>query len=320
MATVRHPVVRGGLAAWLLVLSGCGVFDGGGDARPTPPATTIAAPNPEVIDAGSAPRRPLRYRFEKGATTTVQLTLDLDVARGTGSSQLAVDNPAVRETVVFTVEAVGGDEASVSFEFTGADIDRTGSDLTDKELLKLTAALQPLVGIGGQGRVTDRGSSTSFRYDLPEDLDPDVAATLRRFEDQLATLAIPFPAQEIGVGATWRTVATSRSSGIELRQVATYEVTELTDRALSYRVNASQTAKDQELDPDTLPARTRARLISANLSATGTGRLELDALAASSDTSLSGDQVVEVTQEGAAPSRSTQRIDIDLDVKASGSG
>lgn len=311
------------LAAWPLVallvvaLSGCGLFDDDDRAIPstTSPATTVG---PEVLDAGSAPRKQLRLTFAEGATTTVAISFDLDVTQESGGTTQALDTPLVTETVRFTVDRVEGDEADVSFAFTGVALDRAGTDLTDQEHLELTADLQGLVGVGGTGLVTDRGAFTAFSYDTPADLDPSVAATLEQFEDQVATITLPMPAEPLGVGGRWRTTTATTLAGITLDQVTTYEITGFTDSGVAYTATSEQSAAGQDLAPGTLAAGTTARLVSADVSGTGTGTMDLGSLVATATSTLSGTQVIDLTQGDAPTVRLTQRLDVALTVTAAG--
>lgn len=303
------------LAATVLMVGGCSLFDDD-QASPVSPTTTV--PAVKVLDSGRAPRKVLRLHFVEGATTTLDLSLDLDVAqKGDGAPQ-ALNSPVIRETVRFTTERVDGTEADISFLFTAASVDRTGTDLTGAEHLELTADLQQLVGLGGTGRVNDRGTFTAFGYDLPDGLDSDVTATLRQIEQQLTAVALPLPIEPLGVGARWRTTTTATLAGIALDQVTTYEITGLTDSGVSYRSTTRQQAAAQPIDPATMPAGTSARLVSAEVTGTGTGTMDLDSLAATSSSTLSGTQVVDLTRNKLRPVRLTQQLDLTITVAATG--
>lgn len=304
-------------ALLLLALPGCGLLDGG--ERPTlaPSPSTTTAPNPQLIDTGSSPRTELRLQLVEGATTTAHLRLDLDVTQSPGPTGITVDSPVVDETVQITVDEVGPNDAAISFRFTAAAIDRFGTDLTDEEYLQMVADLEPLIGLGGSGRVTDRGTFTSWTYDLLDTLDPTIATSLRQFQDQIGSLAIALPTEPLGVGASWRTRSTSTLEGIQVDQVSSYRVTAIDAEVVSFEVTSSQRAAEQPIDPSGLPAGTSAVLRSADISGTGSGTLDLGALVATSETTLTGRQVVAVVSGPGAPEQEvTQQVDLRVSVTA----
>lgn len=320
---MRSPSPIAALVALVLVTGGCGLFD---DDETTPAATTSIAttpattttttgPEPEVLEAGVAPRERLRLRFTEGASTAVVLTLDLDVTQESAGTTQTLDSPVVTETVRFTVDRVDGDEADISFAFTEIGLDRAGTDLTDQEHLELTADLQDLVGLGGTGRLTNRGALTAFSYETPADLDPAVAATLDQFEDQFAIIALPLPGEALGVGGRWRSTTTTTLAGVTVDQVTTYEITDLTDTGVAYEATSEQSASSQDLDDAGLPSGTTARLVSSDVSGTGSGTMDRGSIVAKATSTLSGTQVVDISEGGGPPVRLIQRLDVVLAVK-----
>ncbi len=331
MPAVRRPspvaaaIVLGACVAVLAAtLGGCGLFDDDAGPTTTTPSTssTTTAPPSAVLDEGQAPRKELRLAFTEGDTTTVTVALDLDVTQDAGGTTQELDTPVVTETVRFTVDAVDGAAADVSFAFTAVALDASGTDLTAEEQATLTEDLQGLVGLGGSGRVTDRGAFTEFGYDLPADLDPSVSATLEQFEDQLGTLSLPLPAEPLGIGGRWRTTVRSTLAGVTLDQVTTYEITDFTDTGVSYTATSTQSGGAQDLDPATLPDGTTARLVSSDVSGTGSGTLDLSSLVATASSELAGTQVIDLSgADGEAdgePVRLTQRLDLRVAVEAAG--
>ncbi|QXC59460.1 hypothetical protein KSP35_13735 [Aquihabitans sp. G128] len=319
----RSPLAPLLLAVALVVpLTGCGLF--GSDDDAAPPSTTSAAPTSttqpasQVLDAGAEPRQALRLRFAEGATTTATIRLDLDVSQQSSGHTQALDSPAVVETVRFTVDRVHAGGADLSFTFTDAQVDRTGTSLSDGEHLALTAEVHQLVGVGGTATVTDQGQLGDLSYQLPDDLDPDLAATLDQAQDQLAALAVPLPDEAVGVGARWKTDATSTLAGLEVRTETTYEITAIDGDDVAYTATTEQTADPQPVDLATLPTGTTARLVSSDVTGSAKGTLSLTAPVAGSSSSSKGTQVVDVTRGTAAPVRLTQQLETAVVVKVAG--
>ena len=316
-------------AAWLLLgvtatlFSGCGLFEDQASPptsgskpttanRPTP----LAAAEPEVLDAGAAPRQELRLRLTQGAKATIALTVDLNVTQQSAGTDQALNGPPVTETIEFTVGKVQGDHAEISFRFADVAVDRTGSGLTDAEYLTVTADTQALIGLGGRGQVTDRGVFSNLTYDHSPDLDPAVQASLRQFEGQVDTLTPTLPEEPLGVGARWQATDTITASGISVDQVTTYEVTELTAEQVSYTAVVKQSAAAQDADLADLPVGTTARLLSADLTGSTTGTHSFTGLIASGISTLKGVQVIDLSQGKVAPVRLNQRLDLTIIVRS----
>lgn len=307
------------LLAVSALLAGCGLFgqeDPTVATRPGPAATATGATT-VMLERGAAPRRPLRLRLRAGETTTVSLTVDLRLTQRLPGNQTeqVVDPPAVTETIRFRVDRVAGRVAHLSFEFTGATVDRTGTRLTDAEFVELTAAVQRIIGIGGHGQVTDRGVLRSFAYDLPAGLDPALAATLRDAEAQLGALVLPLPAEAVGTGARWRSTTRSTLSGLNVRQTTTYEVTSISGDRIGYRTTTTQEASDQAIGghPATAPG---ARLVSSDVRGTGSGTTSLSALGVDGRSRLRGSQVVEqpAGSAGGKPPRVSQELTLTVTI------
>ena len=299
-----------------LAMTGCSLFGDDEPATSSPTTTVVATTTTvpessvEVLDTGQAPLAPLRLQFREGDTTTVAVTVDLDVSQSSSGTRQELDTPAVREVVTLTVDGVVDGEATVSLAFTEAEVIRTDTDLSDDEAAEIDRGLAALVGIRGSGRITEFGELTSFRYALPEDLDPGVRTTLERTRGELAALALPLPADPVGVGARWRATTTSRVGGFPLRQETTYELTGLDDGTVSYTAEVHQFAENQEVALDDLPDGTTARLVSSRVEGSASGTMDLTSVAATARSSLAGTQVIDLRRSGEPDRRLTQELGI----------
>ena len=309
-------------AAAALAVTGCGLF---GDDEPatSPPTTSVAVTTTtvpessvEVLDAGRPPLAPLRLQFQEGDTTTVAVTIDLDVSQTSSGARQELATPAVREVVTLTVDGVVDGEAMVSLAFTEAAVVRTGTDLTDAEAAEIDRELAALVGIRGSGRITEFGELTTFRYDLPDGLDDGVRTTLERTRGQLDVLSLPLPPDPVGLGARWRATSTSRIGGFPLRQETTYELTGLEDGTVRYTAEVRQFAEDQEVALDDLPEDTTAHLVTSRVEGSSSGTMDLSSIAATATSSLTGTQVIDLRRSGEPDRRLTQELGITVAVEA----
>ncbi len=306
-------VLAGSLA---VATAGCGLF--GSDDAPAPTTTTRrattttttepSAPEPAVTDPGATPRRELRLTFTPGTKATVAITNDLTVTQEASGRSQTLDIPAIREVVTFTVDRRTADGAAVTFRFDDVTLDRTGTNLTDAEHAKLIEELRTLVGITGTGTITDRGAYTDFAYELPEDLDPDLARQLRELEDQLQSVAVTLPEDPVGVGATWTTTQPIRAGGIRVTQQARYRLTTLDGATAGYAAQVTQTGTRQRITLGSLPDGITATLTRAELTGTVVGTLHLDSPATEATGSLTGDQRITLAGDPSGPLVVTQRV------------
>ncbi|MEO6627703.1 MAG: hypothetical protein ABIP03_03965 [Aquihabitans sp.] len=304
------------------VLTGCALFgqeDPTVTGSPAPAVGRATEPTTVVLNRGAAPRRALRMNLKAGDVTTVALTIDLEIvqrdadqadqAEAGDSVDQIIDPPAIREVVRFRVDRVAGDVADLSFAFTGATVDRTGTNLTDPEFVELTASVQKIIGLGGQGQITNRGVVQNFRYDPPEDIDPNVATALRNAEDQMGALAFPLPVEAVGVGAQWRSTTQSKVSGISVRQTTTYNLTAVAGDTLTYTATTRQEAAEQPVEEPS--GATTAKVVSSEVRGSGSGTTNLDSLRAEGKSTL---QVSQVIDQGATKSLPARRVVQELEL------
>lgn len=305
-----------------LLSAGCSFFEETSTDPPVPagPATTTTTPNPEIIDVGQEPRRLLRLDLVEDTESTVVLELTAQVSRGEGADQLTIAPPTASQTVSLTVGEVEGDRAAVSFAVTAVDLDRdsTSDSISDEDYLRLLVDLRAIVGLEGSGSLDDRGRFSEMSYDVPDAIAPKTAAAIERVGAQLDELTIALPEQRLGEGASWRTRSTRQVSGFTYQQVSTFQITELTDATITYSVASSLHAADQAMDPASLPDETSGRLVSADLTGTATGTLDLRSVLGPFQSTLTGIQEIEIATDGAPPVTSSQAVDVSVSVAATG--
>lgn len=302
----------GVLSVVILVATGC--TDTNDTPAPTPTPPTTEAPNPELLDAGDPPRRPLRLDPRPGTSEAVVVTVDLGVVQVVDGTEQALDAPPISQTVVLTVDAVDGGLAEVSLLVTDAAVDAEGTDLSDAEILILTEEASQAVGIAGRAQVDTRGELRSFRYTLPDDVDPALATTLGQLEGQIAALVVPLPEEAVGVGARWRVRSTTTLGGAAVDQVTTYTLTDLTDDGITYTASVDQRADEQVLTLPGVADGTRGRLVSSQVTGTSTGTVEAGSLTSAAASTLTGTQVIDLVDDE-RPLRLTQRLDLAVTVR-----
>lgn len=294
-------------AVAVLALAGCDDKDPGQGARPadgasssgTPSAGTSAATGApsgsasagastapagavDLLSAGSGPRRVLTLDLEKGheETTALRLTMRMDLG-AVGTVEVPFSVPL--RTTVTAADDDGYATASVLGRPTvdGGKVP-AGLGPTIEQTLALMEGTTLRQTLGRDGTVR------SSQVDVPDDAPDVVARMMDTFTNQAFGLAVPFPAEEVGVGARWRSVTSLDLSGAASTVTATYRLSALSDDGYTLEVSMQQRTR-----PGSVPGGGTIVKGSASGSGTVTGRTGL-VLPVSSRATLDGTTVVEV--------------------------
>lgn len=310
------------VAAAVLVLggalSGCSLFgsdDGGSTTtEPRPTTTTTAAPvtrstPPELLDPGEEPRQALRVAYVEGQQAVVTFTSDLAVTQESEGRTQRLDSPPITQTLTYTVGAStdAGSELTIRIDAVAAK--GKGTDLTAEEVAALDEQLAPLVGLEATAVATPLGELEDLAFDPPDGLDDAVTAQLDALAEQLPALGPALPSEDVGVGASWRTVSTTQLGGAEVTTTSTVTVTAIADGVVSYTTAIQTSADAQDLDLAGLAEGTSARLGSSDLQGTATGSLGLDRVLLELRTRLTGTQAITLDSADGA-TELTQSLDV----------
>lgn len=226
---------------WVIAIAlSCAASCGDKEApRPPPPLTGLA-----VIDAGLAPRTPLRYRAPKGTRTAQVVTAD--IAMGDGAQKLPW--PTVTTKSVVTAEDVLADGTiKVRYAVTATSAeDRPNAVLTAEQM---NQPLQLLVGTSITGTLSPSGVLGSLAVDtggktIPPALEAQVTALSRNFEHSV----MPLPAEPIGVGALWTFKQAVDQNGMKVSAATTIKVTAMTETTLTIALTSELTGPDQQVE------------------------------------------------------------------------
>lgn len=282
----------------------------------TPGTTAVATTaGPKLVDAGAAPRTVLLLRPREGTTTTVAVTTDLAVTQELSTGDRRVDPPPVTQTIAYRVGAGDDEGATVAFRVEDVTVATRGTDLTPAEVIELTDALKPIRGLEGRGRLAVDGRFADVELDVPSGLAAGVRAQLAALRDQLGALGPRLPAEAVGVGASWTTQDTTELAGVELQQTTTFEVTGIDDDMVTYRSTSTASGDRQPLRVDGLATGAGAELVSARLTGTATGSIDLTAPVGPLKSDVAGTQVIEISAAKVAPRRLTQRVSAAVRVR-----
>jgi hypothetical protein len=221
-----------------------------------------------LVEAGAEPRRELRAQIEPGTSEIMivdqnhTIEFSAGVIAGPSGGSLPIEL-----TAAIQVSDGGDGLRRVESEI----IDIGAGEGLDPVLAEGAASgLTPLIGSMTWVLIDDRGQIMDHGVEAPPDLDPTVAATL----DQAMTgaeLAVPLPAEPVGIGAVWQVNEQIESSGLIIDQTREFRLVGIEGNVLAMDITVEQTVEAGEtMETGEVPITVISWL------ATGAGTMEYD--------------------------------------------
>ncbi len=188
---------------------------------PAPPGAA-AVPQVTLLHAGASPRQLLRLAPRVGASQAFDVTMRMEATQTVDGQEMTAEAiPALRFSFRTSVREIApGGDVVYDAECVGADVIDTPGVAPDL-VEQARAGIQKLVGLRGNGRVTDRGINRGTSLDIPPGMDPDLlpqVQTLERLLDQSA----PLPMEPLGPGGSWQARMSLHEQGIPVTQTSVY--------------------------------------------------------------------------------------------------
>lgn len=321
--TLRAAILA--VAAVLAAACGGGGGDEGAAATTTTasPGTTTTAPPAEeaaitVEDPGAEPRQALRLQLREGDASEATMTMTMSTSmEANGQPVPAGAIPPIQITIRSEVVEIDDEAGTISTRFSYPRADIVDDGPVDPQTAQaMRSGLSVLEGLSGTATLTPRGKSVSSEFDVPDDVDPNSRQMLEQVSQQVETLTVPLPEEEVGVGAIWRVETSSSLGGIETVLQITYELRELEGTRYVLGVTYEQTAPPQEAELDGAPAGAVATV--QEYLVTGGGEISGDLaqiLPASSTMAAGGDVVLQL-DDGSERVELRQRLDFDIGLES----
>lgn len=317
------------IVAVAVSVAACG---GGGDesADPTTPSTTAetttSAPSDverasiTLEDPGAEPRQALRLQLEEGDASEAIMTMAMSTTmEADGEPMPGGDIPPIQITIRSEVTEVDDEAETITTRFSYADADIVDDGTVDPQTAQaMREGLSVLDQLSGTATINSRGEPVTSEFDIPDDLDPTSLQMLEQVSQQVETLTVPLPEEEVGVGAIWRAATTSDLGGIETVLVVTYELKELDGTRYVLAVDYEQTASSQEADFEGAPE--DAVVTVEEYLVTGAGEIigDLRELLPASSTMAAGGDVVMHLADDTESMELRQRLDFDIRLESTG--
>jgi hypothetical protein len=283
------------------------------------PLRTTKLPQIELLNPGAEPRQELRLKPAINVTETVVMTLKMDLKMSLGARPL----PAVKVPAsVFTMEAkvtkieANGDIHS-EFAYTNAELVGDTANFPAPVLDSMRSSIKSTIGIKGSFITDNRGFYKGGGIIVPEGTETKAKQMLQQMSKSLEQLSTPLPAEAVGKGAKWRVISGSDFTGLNLNNIATYELTDLQDGTVALNVSIEQQANSQNVTSPQLPAGTTLTLKSLASSGRGSVAWRLDRLMPFRSTaSVSSNSEMSVKNAGSSEESITMKMDMEMTLES----
>jgi len=168
-------------------------------------AKTNQQPKLSIIDSGQEPRRPLRYQPAKGQRFATTVLVESSGNRETIGQSIEKQPRSVisMEVQGEILDVMDNGEIVEKFELTEYDLQYPdGSEPSQAKDMR--AAFAKVNGLVMEIVIDSRGQFVRGGLDpSATPLPPEAQAAVKQLNQQLSTMAIPFPEEAVGLGARW---------------------------------------------------------------------------------------------------------------------
>ncbi len=247
-----------------------------------------------VLDAGTAPRRALRYTLVAGVSESV--TMRQKISMNIEMGGMALPSQALPATLITTqvaVSAVAADgSASVTQEIVHVDLESDGADAMMLDAMRPQVTAMKGTTMNYTFSPTGHISKLAFGEGAPAAVQ---AIQSLASSDQLS---VAFPTQEVGVGARWKAARPVTQNGLTIMQDVEYEVKSLGADSMVLEMSITQSAKDQVMDAAAMPPGASAKLRSLDGKGVSTMAIRFDRVQPSVDMKMNITMAIDLDMGG----------------------
>jgi hypothetical protein len=195
----------------------------------------------KLVEAGSEPRTELRYEFQRGARSSLEIHMKMKSTVQVEKSDMKVDT-GMRYGVDMEVVDVQGDQATLSFVNRDFElVDDETSPLLKQAMGQMGDIMR---GMRGTMVMDRRGRIVEMQMDLSS-LPPELQQTMGQMQDSMRQISALLPEEAVGAGARWKVYQIVQSQGIELKQQIEATLVELSDSKATLKTRILQDADMQ---------------------------------------------------------------------------
>ena len=262
-----------------------------------------AAATVTLLEAGAAPREPLRYSFKSGASERASVDLIMQIAMSMGGQQMPMGNtPPIRMVMGMKTTEVGQDgSARVEFEVVSAEA--VGAAPGDPNAAAVAQGLAGVKGMGGSYRISPQGAISGAAMKPAQG--GAAMPALGDMEQTMEQLTAPFPAEPVGVGARWQVVQQADTGVMKVSQTAEYTLRSRKGNTIELGVKMI----DAKIDAGGMPAGTTVN----GVAITGGGTMTTDLARLVPSGTMDTDTKVTISAGGAGGAG--QSMDMNLKMR-----
>ncbi len=198
-----------------------------------------------LLEAGESPRKPLRFKVKKGQTEDIKMTMKMDMEMVEMGQKIGM--PAMIMNMNIQVADVQAD-GDITYKFTLGEASVDEDDTFPPAMIEgLKQSLQFMTGISGEATINDRGMTLAASINEVPNADPQAQQLMKNMEQTMNQISAPLPDEAVGVGAKWRYTTSVSQDGVEIRQVAEYELVARQGDTIDMKATVKQTAPSQSV-------------------------------------------------------------------------
>ncbi len=209
----------------------------------TPKTDAIAQPQIQLLNPGTGERHQLRYQPPVNFTQTAIMTTNMNMAMSIAGKPLpAFKVPVTVMTMQAKVTKVDKN-GDIYYEFSYPNVDvMDDPKISPQVITAVRSQIKQLGGITGDAVVDNRGYTKQANIVLPKGLNANLKQIMQQMLDSIKQMSLPVPQEAVGVGSQWQATSMLNISGLNIKQIATYQLVGFKNGIATLNTNIVQTA------------------------------------------------------------------------------
>jgi len=231
-------------------------------------AKALAAPQVELIQAGTGAKQPLRILAQETAKQAVNVTWNMVVNTNMGGVEFALEVPPADMQFESIVSSGTGAEAiSYRSELVAMKLDTSKADQTNPMVVKMISDMEGLVGVSGDVQIQRTGEPISSEWVQKGTGADEIASELTRAMEQALVV---FPTEAVGIGAKWTVSEDLTERGMQFTRTVHVELVERKGNQVRLKLVVTAKTKSTKVLSEMLPPGTTGTLKQFEMNGTGT--------------------------------------------------